>query len=250
MKTKFNPPILVLAVIVCMAGVFLITNPLQLLVAVASWLALCWCLRVKPICCIKRAWPLCLFYLLITALNLFTNHQGELLLQLGCFQIYTDGLNTFLLFGSRLCLLVLYGAALLEGLSASLTARSVKTLLSPLAYFNIPLDALADVLVLSLHFVPFLAQEYAALREAQLIRGSMLVKKSFQPAHAVMQEASRLVALIVEMLRHAQNLSLALDSRAYVAGEKRTQLYPFKMRLRDILVGVGVGVSIVIIVVL
>lgn len=247
-KTRFNPPVLVCAIILCMAGTFLIVRPLQLLAAVVGWMGVCWCLRANPICCFKRAWRFCLFFLIITALNLFTNHEGDLIFQLGWVQIYTGGLETFLLFASRLCLMVLYGAALLEGLSASLTARAIQKLLSPLAYFRIQLDALADVVVLSLRFMPLLAREYSILREAEIIRGSTLSKSSRWPWHRLDQISSRFIALIAGMLRHAEHLSLALDSRGYEPGERRTQLYSFYFRPRDVFLVGAAGAYVTILV--
>lgn len=250
MKIRFNPPVLVCAVVLCMAGTFLIARPEQLLLAVVSWIALCWCLGANPIRCLKRAWPLCFFFIAIAALNLVVNTEGELLFQLGFLQIYAGGLNAFLLFASRLCVLVLYGSALLEGLSATLTARSIQKLLSPLAYLHVPLDALADVVVLSLRFMPLLGREYAILREAELIRGSTLMKSSYSPTHVVDQIASRFVALIVGMLRHAERLSLALDSRGYEPGNKRTQLYSFYVRPRDLFLGIAAGFYLAILVII
>lgn len=226
----FDPRALLVAVIFCMASTFLIVYPWQLIVAFSMWLVLCCCLGVNPLLCIKSALAPLLFLLLIVSLNLFFQSGGETLVQWGFVRITQDGLRIFFLYGSRLCLLLLYGSALLLGLNAQVCARALQSILSPLRLLRIPIDVLTDVMVLSLRFMPMLTKEYVALQDAQILRGKT------SPRSAPM-----LSALFQGMLRHAENLSLALDSRGYEVGKKRTSLLHFHLRMRDIVLCVLCG---------
>lgn len=259
-----DPRAVVCSVALCMVGTFLIHSLFEFFLALLFWLILCAIVKDNPITVFKNALGPALVLILITSLNLFFNLEGTPLFQWGIVSITTAGIRTFLLFSCRLTLLVLWGSLLLAALPGPLCARAVQSLLSPLRLIKIPIDALADVLVLSLRFLPVVGREYRTLREAQELRGKhsgnratthtgkRAAKKSAKQQGA--QQASQgesqrkelhspsqqraimatVVPLLRALLRHATNLSAALDSRAYEVGQKRTYLTSFSLRILDL----------------
>ncbi|MES2209214.1 MAG: energy-coupling factor transporter transmembrane component T [Chloroflexota bacterium] len=79
--------------------------------------------------------------------------------------------------------------------------------------------------------VPRLGQDLATLRQARRVRG---LARSWHPR--------LLVGLLVRSIRHADQLALAMDARAFGSGP-RTAFRPLRWRWMDLVVGVG-GVTI------
>ncbi len=84
---------------------------------------------------------------------------------------------------------------------------------------------------LALRFLPTLAKEAESVALAQIARGGNIkdgsIKKRLQAI------TSLIVPGFASVIRHANTLGLALDSRCYVPGAKRTHLHTEKMRLKD-----------------
>ena len=83
--------------------------------------------------------------------------------------------------------------------------------------------------------VPRLGQDLATLRQARRVRG---LRRSWHPR--------LLVGLLVRSIRHADQLALAMDARAFGSGP-RTAYRPLRWRATDLLVAVA-GIAIIVVV--
>ena len=112
-----------------------------------------------------------------------------------------------------------------------------ESLLSPFARFGLHTQETALVMSLALRFLPTLGVETKAIIDAQSARGGSVETGSFVPVFAA-------------AIRHADNLSLALDARCYEEGATRTHWRVMRVTGMDVAVAIVVLVYLVALVVL
>jgi len=89
----------------------------------------------------------------------------------------------------------------------------------------------------AVRFVPVLADEAQTIMDAQKARGLELERGNF--LKRVRNYIPILIPLIVSAIRRSLELAEAMESRAWGAGEKRTNLYVLKLRKADYLLALG-----------
>jgi len=95
----------------------------------------------------------------------------------------------------------------------------------------------------AVRFVPVLAEEAQTIMDAQKARGLELERGNF--IKRVRNYIPILIPLIVSAIRRSLELAEAMESRAWGATEKRTNLYVLKMRSGDYaLLAVSIGMLI------
>jgi energy-coupling factor transport system permease protein len=83
----------------------------------------------------------------------------------------------------------------------------------------------------AVRFVPVLAEEAKTIMDAQKARGLELERGNF--IQRVKNYIPILIPLIVNAIRRSLELAEAMESRAWGATEKRTNLYTLKMKRAD-----------------
>jgi energy-coupling factor transport system permease protein len=92
----------------------------------------------------------------------------------------------------------------------------------------------------AVRFVPVLAEEAQTIMDAQKSRGLELEKGNF--LKRIRNYIPILIPLIVSAIRRSLELAEAMESRAWGASEKRTNLYVLKLRKYDVaLVAIAAG---------
>ncbi|MDH5783022.1 MAG: energy-coupling factor transporter transmembrane protein EcfT [Candidatus Bathyarchaeota archaeon] len=95
----------------------------------------------------------------------------------------------------------------------------------------------------AVRFVPVLAEEAQTIMDAQKARGLELERGNF--IKRVRNYIPILIPLIVSAIRRSLELAEAMESRAWGATEKRTNLYVLKMKSSDYtLIAVSIGMLI------
>lgn len=177
--------------------------------------------------------PIVPFALLIAVFNLFAVQGGETLAHLGPLVISTAGAWAALLYATRLILAVALGALLLLTTTPTAITDAFESVLSPFALTGLPVHEIAMVFSLALRFVPILADETQSVIDAQRARGGSIEDGTLaERTHAL---GAILVAVFAGAMRHAQNLSRALDARCYEGGTKRTHYREYRISTLDIL---------------
>jgi energy-coupling factor transport system permease protein len=96
----------------------------------------------------------------------------------------------------------------------------------------------------AVRFVPVLAEEAQTIMDAQKARGLELEKGGF--LKRIRNYVPVLIPLIVSAIRRSLELAEAMESRAWGATKKRTNLYALKLHRGDFaLLGITIGVLIV-----
>lgn len=104
---------------------------------------------------------------------------------------------------------------------------------------RLPIREFVMILTIAFSFLPILLQEAARLAAAQRMRGVApssrgLLKRS-------LYLVSVLLPLFLGLYRRAEELALAMESRCYLPGMKRSKLNPLTVSVVDVLAVVAVG---------
>ena len=122
------------------------------------------------------------------------------------------------------------------------------TLISPLNRLGIHAQEIALVMSLALRFIPTLTDETRAIVDAQSARGGSIETGSL--AQRIKAMSAIIVPIFAGTLRHADNLSLALDARCYEEGIRRTHWRALTIAARDLIFAAAVIIYIAAIIAL
>ncbi len=226
-----DPRTKILGAVALMVLSFFVASPAQAILAVGLVFALLALGRLHVGRFAFSVLPIVVPLALVAALNLVFTRTGPVIWSWGVLSVTQGGLATALTYGFRVTLIVCFGAILLSTMPAGELASALSSLLSPLRLLGAPVEEWAFVLSLALRFVPTLGQEFQAVREAQASRGGTVARGT--PVQRVRSLAALVVPILAAALRHAERLSLALDSRAWESGAPRTRWRPLRLTLAD-----------------
>lgn len=175
-------------------------------------------------------------------LNVFFVRSGNVLANIGPIPITDDGVRIAILYACRFVAVIIVGAVFLATTTPTAITDAFEALLKPFAKFGIHAQEIALVMSLALRFLPTLGGEAKAIVDAQSARGGSIETGTF------VQRIKAMVSIIIPVfagaIRHADNLSLALDARCYEEGIARTHWRVMSIAKRDIAAG-GVVVAYV-----
>ena len=219
-----------LVALVC--SVFAVTTPLQLVAALAGTALLVATTRLGARTALASVRPLVPFVLIVAVFNLFMIRGGAVLFAAGPLEVTTLSAWRAFLYAARLLVALTIGSLLLLTTTPTALTDAFESLLSPLARLGAPVHEVAMVMSLALRFVPILADEAQSVMDAQAARGG-----SFEEGGALSRVralAAVMVPVFAGALRHAQNLSRALDARCYEGGAARTHYHVRRIRPADL----------------
>lgn len=227
----FNTRIILISCLILMFSAFSITNFYQLGILALSTLALIFLARISPIKLLLSLHMFIAIFVFSGMFNLLVVHSGREIFKIGPLLITDDGIKFAILFASRFSLVILIGSIIVLTISQTRLTEACASIISPLRIIGLPSQEIALIMSLALRFLPTLAKEAESVALAQIARGGNIkdgsIKKRLQAI------TSLIVPGFASVIRHANTLGLALDSRCYVPGAKRTHLHTEKMRLKD-----------------
>lgn len=229
-----DPRVMMVCTLVLMFSMFAVNSGWQLLLAALITGAALLAGRINLPRLVKAVRMLIALFVFCGLLNIFFVRTGDVVAMLGPIPVTDDGIRIALLYACRFALVIILGTAYMEISTPTSMAASFESLLSPLSRFGLHTQETSLVLSLALRFLPMLGKETKAIVEAQSARGGGIETGSL--ARRVHAMAAIVVPVFAGTVRHAENLSLALDARCYEAGAKRTHWHTLHMRGRDFLV--------------
>ncbi len=152
---------------------------------------------------------------------------GEVIWQWGFLSVTDTGLYNGALFSARVVLLVILLAALTMTTPPLALADGLESILRPLRYLKVPVTRVTTVVSITLMFIPNILEQSRRLVKAQTARGADF--ESANVLRRVKDILPVLVPLFVKVFHDADELAVAMDSRAYSGGEGRTRLRPLKI---------------------
>ena len=180
-------------------------------------------------------------------LNIFFVRTGTTVASLGPIPITDDGIRIAILYACRFAVVIVIGAMFLASTTPTAMTDAFESLLSPFARFGLHTQETALVMSLALRFLPTLGMETKAIIDAQSARGGSVETGSFVVRIKAM--VAVVVPVFAAAIRHADNLSLALDARCYEEGATRTHWRVMRVTGMDVTVAIVVLVYLVALVV-
>ena len=213
---------------------FVITRPAQLAMGAVLTACVVAAARLHPLRLLSSVRVFLIVFAVMGLVNMFFARSGETLAHIGPLPITTGGLMVAVLYSCRLALVIILGAVFLATTTPTAMTDAFGSLLLPFRKIGWHTQEMALVMSLALRFLPTLSDETKAIIDAQSARGGTIETGS--PATRVKALFAIIVPILVAALRHADNLSLALDARCYEEGIHRTHWRVMRTRRRDLMV--------------
>ena len=231
---RLDPRAKLVTFLLAMFTAFAISTPTQLVLALVVTVGLFAAARAPLRSMMNSVKGFLVLMLLLALFNLLVTQTGRRLAVWGPFVLTTGGIWVAVLYACRFMLIIFLGALLVETTTPTQMADACESLLSPLSRLGIHTNEIALVLSLALRFIPTLRREIQAIAEAQAARGGSIESGSLsQRLHAA---TAITVPVFAGALRHADNLSRALDARCYEGSrQQRTHYRLLQLGRMDIL---------------
>ena len=228
-----DPRVKLPALLALMFCAFAIGNAAQLAVGALSVLSIVIASHIKPNRLLLSIHGFLVLFVLMGLLNVFFVRTGTPLFAIGSFSVTDEAVATAGLYICRFAMVIIVGAVFLETTTPTAITDALASLLSPLRRLGLHTQETALVLSLALRFIPTLVGEMRSTLDAQSARGgSIETGSAFQRIRAM---GAIIVPVFAGALRHADNLSLALDARCYEQGLTRTHWRLLRLGLNDYL---------------
>lgn len=147
--------------------------------------------------------------------------------------IYSEGLinGSFIIY--RVLVLIMFTTVLTLTTKPTDLNNGLDSLLSPLEKLHIKTSVFTMMISIALRFIPTLFLEADKILKAQASRGVDFNESKFK--EKIVQIISLLVPMFIVSFKRAEDLAIAMESRGYIPGEKRSKLNILKIRFSDIL---------------
>ena len=246
--SRMDPRVKMALTLVLMFSAFTIRSGWQLVAGAVLVGAAIAVARINPLRLLGAVHPFLALFAVTGAVNVFFVHTGTPVWRFGSVTITDDGLWTMVIYVLRFALVILLGAVFLTRTTPTQMTDAFESLLSPLSRLGVHTHELSLVMSLALRFIPTLTGEAKAIADAQAARGGSIETGS------PLQRAKAMSAIVVPVfagtLRHADNLSRALDARCYEGGSGRTHYRAMAVAGRDVAAMLAAAVYLAALVVL
>lgn len=245
---RLDPRVKMVGFLAAMFTMFAVNTPTQLALGIAITLAVIAAARLNPLRVLESIHPILILLGLMGVANLFVVRTGTPVVVLGPLSITDQGVTIAVLYACRFALVIILGAVFLTTTTPTAMTDAFDTLISPLNRLGIHAQEIALVMSLALRFIPTLTDETRAIVDAQSARGGSIETGSL--AQRIKAMSAIIVPIFAGTLRHADNLSLALDARCYEEGIRRTHWRALTIAARDLVFAAAVIVYIAAIIAL
>lgn len=241
---RLDPRIKLIASLLLMVFVFLIHTIYGYLVLLVFLLLLVFLSQVPFHYYINGIRPIIMLLILTVSLQIFfTKGADQPILHWWIIQIYQEGIQGAIFIFLRLILLVLSSSLLTLTTSPMRLTSAIEFVLKPFSYLGLPTSEISMMMTIALRFIPTILEETDRLMKAQSSRGAEFETGNlFKRLQGLIPI---LVPLFISSFRRADDLAVAMESRCFQVGNKRTQLHPLLFHASDFL---ALGVFLIILV--
>lgn len=145
--------------------------------------------------------------------------------------ITKEGIFQGIYFVWRILLLVLVASFLTLTTKPLSLAAGLETLLAPLAKLHVPVEQLSLMIVIAIRFIPTILEELHRILLAQKARGYDIRTLPFPKR--MFAYIPILVPLLFTTIQRAEQLTFAIDARAYGNGKNRTHYIKLQFQKID-----------------
>ncbi|NIK76852.1 energy-coupling factor transport system permease protein [Paenibacillus castaneae] len=182
-----------------------------------------------------------LFILMFTFVYNVLFTKGNVIWSWLFIEVTTEGLQIGIRFVWRLILLILLASILTLTTKPLSLADGLIKLLAPLSKLNVPVEQFSLMIVIAIRFIPTILQELDRILLAHKARGYDMISLSLPKR--IFAYIPILIPLLFTLIQRAEQLSYAIDARAYGNGKGRTTYKQLKFAQIDLQAG---GIVIVL----
>ncbi|WP_438350740.1 energy-coupling factor transporter transmembrane component T family protein [Paenibacillus sp. FA6] len=176
-----------------------------------------------------------LFILMFTFVYhaLFT--KGNVIWSWSFIEVTVDGLQNGIRYVWRIVLLILLASILTLTTKPLTLAHGLEKLLAPLSKLHVPVEQFSLMIVIAIRFIPTILQELDRILLAQKARGYDITALTLPKR--IFAYIPILIPLLFTIIQRAEQLTYAIDARAYGDGKGRTTYRQLKFQQIDAQVG-------------
>ncbi|MFD0705270.1 energy-coupling factor transporter ATPase [Alloscardovia venturai] len=230
-QTRFDPRVTTVLALLAMISTFTLHSIWMLALGVGATVLYATLSGIRFTQIVRSLHGFWIFIAVMGLFNLFFVQSGRELVHEGIVRITTGGAMAAILYAGRFALVGVIAIATLHMLPANRITDAVEAMSRPLKHIGIPVHELALMSALTIRFMPILTRDFKNLATAQSLRGSHILHGSL-PARMRSAQAL-LVPAIANALRHADKLSMALDTRGFDADAHRIPWRTMQITWRD-----------------
>jgi energy-coupling factor transport system permease protein len=221
-----------LSAILFMVFVFLIENVLGYLILLVFLLVLIFLSKIPMRYFINGLKPILMLIVFTVFLQLFfTKGNSEPFISIWIVKVYREGLMAGLFIFLRLLILVFSSSILTLTSSPMQLTTSLEFILKPFSYLGLPTSEISMMMTIALRFIPTILEETDRLIKAQSARGA-----NFETG-PVFKRINNLIPILIPLFvssfRRADELAIAMESRCFQVGSRRTHLKVMKFKWFD-----------------
>ena len=157
----------------------------------------------------------------------------SVLLKVWSYSVYDSGVFSAIKMMGRIILLLIFSSLLTLTTKPLDIALALETLLSPLKKIGLPIQDFSIMLSITLRFIPTILQEFNTIKMAQQARGGNFETRN--PFKKLSQYSLILLPLLMSVIKKVDNLTLAMEARAFHCGLERTNFHRLKFQKIDYL---------------
>jgi len=109
-------------------------------------------------------------------------------------------------------------------------ADSLVILLGPFKKWRVPVNDIGLIIFIAMRFIPVLAEEFATIKNAQIVRGVDF-------SGGIIRRAKKSLVLLIPVfqaaIRRADDLAIAIESRGYISRAERSSFRQYQFVIRD-----------------
>jgi energy-coupling factor transport system permease protein len=182
---------------------------------------------------ILRALP---FILILAILQLVFTSPAEPYNVLWTFfglEISTTAVYSAAMLIFRFIVLIAHLNVLVMSLSTAQITAALFYILKPLEKLHFPVNDLTLVAQITLRYLPLVAQMAEKTAKAQAARGGDWEQKGFNPIRQAKRVIPLIVPLIINSLKRAEIMAMAMESRGFNAAKQRSSYYQLTFDWQD-----------------
>ncbi len=191
-------------------------------------------LPVKPAWdSIKRALPFLLILAILQILFFARNQDDPVIFTVFGYDVIQPALMSGLMLVYRFIVLIMLLNAVVMSLSTSQITAAQFYLFKPLEKIGFPVNDITMIVQVTLRFLPIVAQIAEKTAKAQAARGADWDQRGFNPVRQARRIIPVIVPLMVNSLKRAEVMALAMESRGFSAADERSSYHQLEFTWRD-----------------
>lgn len=237
---RLDPRAKLVSMVILMLSFLMLETATSYVIATLFVFGILWLSKI-PIRFVWRGLRPILFILMITFLYHVVFTKGTILWSWSFIEVTEEGLRGGMRLVWRIILLILLASLLTLTTKPLDLAYGLEKLLSPLAKLGVPVEQFSLMIVIAIRFIPTIKEELERILLAQKARGYDLTALSLR--RRIFAYIPIIIPLLFTTIQRAEQLSYAIDARAYGNGKGRTSFKLLKLQYMDYLVG---GIALIL----